>query len=665
MLDKEIIRLFTEKTVTHLLTAEELTLLTGLGKKRLTQNIDKINAEFLLSSQETVGLDNFDLNKIDIENLLLDFSSSYVLLDDYRKMLLYLIVYIQKESYSILELQDALDVSRNTVIADIKKLNNDLESVKVEYYRKDGYVLVGDELSIRKYALHYIFVLYKELDLKKILLDKIGITQEEFQYWLVETHSVLKEKKVNVMTGQISEIIIFILATHLRVKTLKNDELIAIHTHYMPNKKYLEFSKMYAPLFENNQELNYVSLLFASISQEQMVENKNNFDVVFNEFIKMFNIISGIDLFKNKMIMTRLKNHSISMLYREKYFYFLENELIKKIAEENESLNNVIKEALLPVEMELGKEISQTEIGYLVAIIESYLQKQKEPYRILKAIILCPNGTTSSVLLKNELEEMFPSIQFSKASSLSNFKDINPNDYDIIFSTIPVHTQKTVYIISNFLSNFEKQKLKKEIIGRYNLPTLKIPSYKEVEAIIDEYLEASDSIEQVYLELVRIITRDTKDQEEWSPVLKELLTEETIKINVEASDWEDAVRKSGEILVDTGSIEESYVEAMVNSVKKYGSYIVITPHIALAHASSTDGVNKVGFSLITLKNEIKFNHEANDPVKVVITLAATDQSTHLKALSELMELLGNEDFLKVAYDEGITKKDMLHLITKL
>jgi len=44
---------------------------------------------------------------------------------------------------------------------------------------------------------------------------------------------------------------------------------------------------------------------------------------------------------------------------------------------------------------------------------------------------------------------------------------------------------------------------------------------------------------------------------------------------------------------------------MVKSVKLYGSYIVITPHIALAHASSNDGVNKIGFSLITLKNEIK------------------------------------------------------------
>jgi len=46
------------------------------------------------------------------------------------------------------------------------------------------------------------------------------------------------------------------------------------------------------------------------------------------------------------------------------------------------------------------------------------------------------------VLLKKELEELFPAIQFSKASSLSNFKEIDPNEYDIIFSTIGVKTQK-------------------------------------------------------------------------------------------------------------------------------------------------------------------------------------------------------------------------------
>ncbi|WP_034551792.1 BglG family transcription antiterminator [Carnobacterium funditum] len=665
MLDKEFINLFTEKTVTQLLNEKDLKLLTGLGRKRLSKNIDLLNLTYLFNQEEVLQINHFDLTNINIERVLLDYSDSFVLPDDFRKMLLYLIIYIQVDAYSILVLQESLDVSRNTIITDLKKLNNDLEKVTVQYDRKKGYVLKGTELEIRKYALFYIFTLYKELEPKTILIESCGLSQNYFNDWLEQTYSSIKVSKLDIMTGQVAEIVIFILITSSRNKNSENKLEFLIEPEYLPNQKYLNFSNSYRELFSDQTELNYLSLIFSAISQEELTEDSNIFSQIFIEFLTMFNVISGIDVLNYQALVTRLRLHSLAMMYREKYFIFLNNELIEEIAESNKSLNNVLQEAVSPIEEEIGKPISKTEIGYLIAIIESYLQSKNEQFTLLRAIILCPNGTTSSVLLKKELEELFPAIQFSKASSLSNFKEIDPNEYDIIFSTIGVKTQKYLYIISNFLSNFEKQKLKKEITEQFNLPTLKIPSYKEIENLLSNHETAKQSTGDLYDELVAIITRNSKRQKEWSPVLKELLTEDTIKMNVKATDWEDAIRKGGEILLETGVIQGSYVEAMVKSVKLYGSYIVITPHIALAHASSNDGVNKIGFSLITLKNEIKFNHEENDPVKVVITLAATDQSTHLKALSELMELLGDENFLKIAYDPKAEKQDILTLIQDL
>lgn len=665
MLDKEFISLFTEKTVTQLLNAQDLNLLTGLGRKRLSNNIDLLNSTYLFNQAELLTIDHFDLTNINIEKVLVDYSHSVVLPDDFRKMILYLIIYIQDEAYSILELQESLEVSRNTIIADLKKLNNDLDNVTVRYDRKKGYVLQGDELAIRKVALFYIFTLYKELEIKTVLIERCGISKGVLDEWLEITYQSLKVNRLNIMTGQISEIVIFIIMTALRKQHVTEKLDVTVSAKELPKDKYLEFCACYSELLPEQGELNYLSLIFAAISQEELIEPTHRFALVFKEFLTMFNVISGIDVLNDQGLVLRLKLHTIAMMYREKYFLFLENQLIETIGTKNQSLNNVLQEALTPIELEIGKKISLTEIGYLVAIIESHLQSKKEKFVLLRGIILCPNGTTSSVLLKNELEELFPAIQFSKASSLSNFKEIDPKEYDIIFSTIAVKTQKSLYIISNFLSHFEKQKLQKEINEQFNLPTLKIPSYKEIENLLTVYQKQEKSTAYLYEELVAIITRDTKRQKEWSPVLKELLTKDTIKINVAATDWEDAVRKSGEILVETGAIQESYVEAMVASVKTYGSYIVITPHIALAHASSNDGVNEIGFSLITLKDEIKFNHEENDPVKVVITLAATDQSTHLKALSELMELLGDSNFLPVAYDSQTTKEDIINLIHQL
>jgi mannitol/fructose-specific phosphotransferase system IIA component (Ntr-type) len=122
-------------------------------------------------------------------------------------------------------------------------------------------------------------------------------------------------------------------------------------------------------------------------------------------------------------------------------------------------------------------------------------------------------------------------------------------------------------------------------------------------------------------------------------VLKDLLTEKTIKLNVDAKDWEEAVRIGGEILVNNGFVEPRYIEAMVNTVKEIGPYIVIAPGIAMPHARPENGVKQVCMSLITLKNPVEFGNIDNDPVDTVICLGAVDNSTHLKALSDLMSLL--------------------------
>ena len=53
---------------------------------------------------------------------------------------------------------------------------------------------------------------------------------------------------------------------------------------------------------------------------------------------------------------------------------------------------------------------------------------------------------------------------------------------------------------------------------------------------------------------------------------------------------------------------------MINAVEELGPYIVIIPHIAIAHARPSDNVLKNGISLITLKEPVEFGNKDNDPV---------------------------------------------------
>lgn len=119
----------------------------------------------------------------------------------------------------------------------------------------------------------------------------------------------------------------------------------------------------------------------------------------------------------------------------------------------------------------------------------------------------------------------------------------------------------------------------------------------------------------------------------------EQIAQKDIQIMVPASDWKDAIRKSALPLVESGTIENRYVEEMIASAIKNGPYFVITKGIALAHARPECGVHNFAVGITTLQKGVKFGAGENDPVWMIIVLAATDDNSHIDLLGELADKL--------------------------
>ena len=126
-------------------------------------------------------------------------------------------------------------------------------------------------------------------------------------------------------------------------------------------------------------------------------------------------------------------------------------------------------------------------------------------------------------------------------------------------------------------------------------------------------------------------------------MLSKLFTSDVIKLKADCPDWQSAIKEGTDLLVRKNFIEDRYREAIINNFRKFGPYMVVAPGIVLAHAKHEDGVMEMSMSLVTLAKPIAFGNETNDPVTLVITLAATDHNSHLSALTQLMELLMNGD----------------------
>ncbi|MGD8171848.1 PTS sugar transporter subunit IIA [Vibrio sp. TRT 21S02] len=144
-------------------------------------------------------------------------------------------------------------------------------------------------------------------------------------------------------------------------------------------------------------------------------------------------------------------------------------------------------------------------------------------------------------------------------------------------------------------------------------------------------------------------------------MLRELITKDVIRVYPEAADWKEAIQKSCQALLDQKAIEPSYIEAIYRSHEELGPYYVVGPGMAMPHARPEDGVNRLAMSITVIQQGVAFDSDGNDPVKMLVTLAATDSDSHVGAISKLAELFMNDEHVEQICNAR-TPEDVLAVI---
>ncbi len=139
--------------------------------------------------------------------------------------------------------------------------------------------------------------------------------------------------------------------------------------------------------------------------------------------------------------------------------------------------------------------------------------------------------------------------------------------------------------------------------------------------------------------------------------IKKLIRESLVNVDVSVEDWEDAIRAAGKLMVENEVVEERFIDAMIRVAQEFGPYIVVAPGIALPHARPEDGVIEASIAIIRLKTPVDFGSEENDPVYLVIALAAKDNEQHIDSLQQLAFVLSDEE--KIDAIKAATSKEEL------
>jgi mannitol/fructose-specific phosphotransferase system IIA component len=121
-----------------------------------------------------------------------------------------------------------------------------------------------------------------------------------------------------------------------------------------------------------------------------------------------------------------------------------------------------------------------------------------------------------------------------------------------------------------------------------------------------------------------------------------ILSKDRISLQASATDKVDAIRKAGELLVNTGCVLPAYVDGMLTREQSMSTSLgngVAIPHGVY---ENRDHILQTGISVLQLVEGVEWDD--GEKVYMVIGIAASSDE-HVGVLSNLAEVIDNEDTL--------------------
>ena len=656
----------------------ELENLSNSSRRTILSDILRINEALshLLLPNIRIENDLIRVPAISSGELLghVDISSrSYIFQHERLDMIvLYLLLY--PEYISNYHLQDLLRMSKNSVVADLKDIRELLknQSISLQYTRSEGYYLEGTGSQLRqllertieklmrlesgRFILDYVFKECRIATKDAVILSQIRMLSEKYQLTFIFENV----KIVSLVMAILNEIEI---EGDYQVKQEDYRNIKATALLKLVEELEEEYPKL-------TKESDYILSRLAGCLQGNLDLNPDPTVVqIMDEIIKQVKANTGLEFPMGIHFRKNLFAHLYPSYYRLLFNISLHNPLTHQIKREYGSLYELIRRSLKPLEEMTGKPLSSDEIAYFTIHFGGYLQspvKHREG-KDLRAMIVCPNGISTSLILQSELEKIFPRMEFQSISR-SHFKTVDNmerDDIQVIFSTTHLGSQDKVFLVKPLMTSIEKILLKRRVYEYLHLEKEDVVSIDELMGIVAKYTTIKNE-EGLKNELIHYLFAQNNQQLLGGDSLTDLLKEELIQQIDSVSTWQDAVGLAAQPLLDLGYIEESYIQAMIASINETGPYIVLAPKVAVPHASPDAGVHQLGISLLQVKEPVDFSEEGDDDkqVQLIFVLAAVDSTAHLRALQELALILDDEE----AIDSLIAASDpreILAIIDKI
>ncbi|SKA93911.1 transcriptional antiterminator, BglG family [Caloramator quimbayensis] len=677
-----------------------------LTDRAVRYNIDKIE-EFLVENgfsyfereynrgiriKKDDGLEEFIRNLLSDKNIESRFQ--YTFSKDERIKYTAIKLLQSSQPLKVSYFQELFFISKNTMLKELDELEEYLKKSGLKLVRKQKYgiYIEGSESQRRKLAKELVFDTLSYEDILNYMSTKMDSNRySNFQFDILFSDididfidSLIKMAESELLR-KFSDEAYGGLLTHLAIMIkriqLKKDvyALGFVNEDLKDTKEYEVSTKMIKRIEEKfnisvpQEEIEYIALhlLGAKVIKNKGAENEDINKGLYDVALKMTEEIEkiyGID-FKDlkSSIVEGLVLHLRPSLYRIKYNFKLLNPVYEDVRSKYNELFLNVKKVSRYIEEFINSPIDEHEISYITLHFGAALERvnmnlNHKP----RVVIVCGSGLGTAKMIASKIESEF-NVEIVDTISSREVENIE-TDYDYIISTIDIGKKdgKKNIKVSPLLTSKDYEKLEEY----FNYKSKRLNDNNDLKLvnrliyIVEKYADIPNR-ELLQYEFLHELKNYKEFSKTWRYIymLKDLITWKTILLNAECSTWQEAIKLGTDILSENNYVDDRYYDAIMENFKNIGPYMVVAPGIVLSHARPEDGVKKLSMSLVTLKNPVNFGSELNDPVKLIITIAAIDNESHLKALSQLMELFMNSNDMNEIY-KAKTKEEIINIVTK-
>lgn len=637
-----------------------------LTKRQITYSINKIN-QWLESIQlPTIKRSKngaFILDKQLINHLNESNDSNrhnynyYIPTERERRILIILYLITKEEEISLAHISDVMKTSKNTVVTDIKSADEFLKDyqLSITYSRITGYDIKGEEINLRKMIQTIVTLILDMYQAHNCFLHFTTLNQSE----AVKKIKVIEEKLSVHYTDQSLETMAYVLLLNeRRIQQRKIIDPTSLVFELSELKNTKEFQIVYENFEdaidwpEQEKEWMILHYLTANVQYTQIniVEDKQLISAI-KEMIWLFEEKTYIVVRDRKLMINRLLMHLRPAYYRVKYHIMVANNLYEETIKKDENyslLYDLVTEIIFPIEELTEENFPKSELALLSLFFGAELLEQGITLeKKLRAVVVCSNGNSISKIMKYSLSKIFSNFIFLTTLSVREFQTVE-KDFDIVFTTVPLKSKLPLFLVNPLMSEPEKRSLKKQVYLKFGLVNEEV-SIKKVMDTIKEHATVINEKELTSdLNAILYPNESIKKTDEllnsFLPSLSKYFSLDAIQFIDEVADWEEAIRIACIPLVKKKIITQLYVETLVLENDQEIVYNFLGKYMAIPHTSPEKGVLSDGFSMLILRKPIQFKNKMG--VRIIVPLAIYDQTKHLKAIAQLVQLAEDDEKIK-------------------